>query len=216
MKVQSIALSLALCAVLLSSAASAAEATAAPGTATAGSIEAGQAKAATCVACHGVNGNSVNPEWPSLAGQHQQYIVRQLKAFKNDERSNILMTPLAKPLSDADMEDLGAYYAAQTMTGLEAEPSKVALGQKLYRSGEPINGIAACGACHGPAGAGNPTAKYPAIRSQHATYVSAQLKAYRSGARKTDQPQNQMMRNVAAKLSDVQIDAVAAYLQGLR
>jgi len=198
---------------LLSSAGSAAESAAG---AAAGSAEAGQTKAASCVACHGVGGNSVNPIWPSLAGQHSQYIVKQLKAFKNDERTDPLMTPMAKPLSDADIEDLAAYFAAQSATGLEAEPSKVADGQRLYRGGEPINGIAACVACHGPAGTGNPAAKYPSIRGQHAAYVVAQLKAYRSGTRKTDQQQNQMMRDVAAKLSDPQIDAVASYVQGLR
>jgi cytochrome c553 len=217
MKVQSIALLLALCApcgMLLSSSISAAESPAA--SATAGSAEAGQTKAAPCIACHGVNGNSVNPEWPVLAGQHPQYIVKQLKAFKNDERVNPLMTPMAKGLSDQDMEDLGAFFSTQTATGGEAEPSKVAAGQKLYRGGEPVNGIAACAACHGPTGAGNPTAKYPSIRGQHAVYVTAQLKAYREGSRKTDQPQNQMMRNIAAKLSDAQIDALASYVQGLR
>ncbi len=218
MKVQSIVLSLILCApfgTLLSSAAGAAENAAAASPA-AGSAEAGQTKAAPCVACHGLNGNSTNPEWPSLAGQHSQYVVKQLKAFKNDERVNPLMTPMAKGLSDQDMEDLGTYFSAQTATGGEAEPSKVAEGQKLYRGGEPVNGIAACAACHGPVGAGNPTAKYPSIRGQHAVYVAGQLKAYRSGARKTDQPQNQMMRNVAAKLTDAQIDALASYVQGLR
>lgn len=214
MKLQSIALSFALCGVLLSSAAGAAESAAAP---SAGSAEAGQAKSTPCVACHGVGGNSVNPVWPVLAGQHQEYILKQLKAFKNDERVDPLMTPMAKALSDEDMADLGAYFSAQTATGnLEAEPSKVSEGQRLYRGGEPVNGVAACAACHGPAGAGNPTAKYPSIGGQHSAYVVAQLKAYRSGTRKTDQPQNQMMRNIAAKLSDVQIDAVAAYVQGLR
>jgi len=214
MKFQSIALSFALCGVLLSSAANTAESAAAPAS---GSAEAGQAKATSCVACHGVGGNSINPVWPVLAGQHQEYIVKQLKAFKNDERTDPLMTPMAKALSDEDMADLGAYFAAQASTGnLEAEPSKVSEGQRLYRSGEPITGVAACAACHGPAGVGNPTAKYPSIRGQHSAYVAAQLKAYRSGTRKTDQPQNQMMRNIAAKLSDVQIEAVASYVQGLR
>ena len=215
MKFQSIALSLTLCGMLLSASAGATEAANNAGTG-AGSAEAGQTKAASCVACHGVNGNSVNPVWPTLAGQHQQYIVKQLKAFKNDERTDPLMTPMAKGLSDADMEDLGAYFAAQSATGLEAEPSKVAEGQRLYRSGEPVNGVAACTACHGPSGKGNPAARYPSIHGQHSAYVAAQLKAYRSGTRKTDQPQNQMMRNIAAKLSDAQIDAVAAYVQGLR
>jgi cytochrome c553 len=181
----------------------------------AGSAERGQAKAAPCVACHGVNGNSVNPEWPSLAAQHETYIKRQLAAFKNDQRQNPLMTPMAKPLSDQDMADLGAYYSAQKPTGtLEAEPSKVALGQKLYRGGDPAKGIAACAACHGPNGSGNPAAGYAQIKGQHATYTAAQLKAYRSGTRQTDP--NQMMRNVATSLTDEQIDAVAAYIQGLR
>jgi cytochrome c553 len=181
-----------------------------------GSVEEGQSKATPCVACHGVNGNSANPEWPSLAGQSGAYIVKQLKAFKVGDRENPLMTPMAKPLSDDDMEDLAAYYSAQTPSGLEAEPSKVAEGQRLYRGGDPVGGIAACTSCHGPNGRGMAAAGYPALRGQHATYVAAQLKAYRSGARKTDQPNNQMMRNVANRLTDAQIDAVAAYVQGLR
>src|SRR3954452_18137607 len=142
-----------------------------------GSAEAGQTKSTPCVACHGVGGNSANPEWPNLAGQHQQYIVKQLKAFKSGVRQNPLMTPQAQPLSEADMEDLGAYFSSQTATGLEADASKVEQGQRLFRSGDPEKGIAACGSCHGPAGRGNPTALYPSIRGQHATYVEAQLKA---------------------------------------
>lgn len=177
---------------------------------------AGAAKAATCMACHGANGNSVNPIWPSLAGQHRQYIVEQLQAYKNDERVDPLMTPMAKTLSEADMEDLGAYYAAQTPSDMQTAPAKVAEGQRLYRGGEPVNGIAACTACHGPAGAGNPAARYPSIRGQQSAYLAAQLKNYRAGTRTTDHRQNQMMRNVAAKLSDAQIEAVAAYVQGLR
>ena len=180
-----------------------------------GSAEKGQAKAAPCVACHGVNGNSVNPEWPSLAGQHETYIKRQLAAFKDDQRQNPLMTPMAKPLSDEDMADLGAFFATQKSTGtLEAEPSKVSLGEKLYRGGDASKGIAACASCHGPAGSGNPAAGYAQIKGQHATYTAAQLKAYRSGTRQTDP--NQMMRNIAAAMTDEQIDAVAAYIQGLR
>jgi cytochrome c553 len=181
-----------------------------------GSAEEGQTKANPCVACHGVNGNSANPEWPSLAGQSAAYIIKQLKAFKVGERQNPLMTPMAQPLSDDDMEDLAAYYSKQALTGLEAEPSKVAEGRRLYRGGDSVGSIAACTACHGPNGRGIAAAGYPSIQGQHATYVAAQLKAYRSGTRKTDQPQNQMMRNVANRLTDAQIDAVAAYVQGLR
>lgn len=179
-----------------------------------GSAEAGQAKAATCVACHGVDGNSVNPEWPTIAGQHSEYITKQLNAFKSGARQNPLMSPMAAALSDADIDDLAAYFSSQTATGLEADASKVPLGQRLYRGGDAERGVAACGACHGPAGSGNPTAQYPSIRGQHATYVEAQLKAYRNNSRQTDQ--NQMMRGVARGMTDEQIAAVAAYVQGLR
>lgn len=181
----------------------------------AGSAEKGQAKAAPCVACHGVNGNSVNPEWPNLAGQHESYIKRQLAAFKSDARQNPLMTPMAKPLSEEDMADLGAFFSSQALTGnLEADPSKVSLGERLYRGGDAQRGVPACAACHGARGNGNPAAGYASIRGQHTTYTAAQLKAYRTGTRQTDP--NQMMRNVAANMTDEQIDAVAAYIQGLR
>lgn len=181
----------------------------------AGSAEKGQAKAAPCVACHGVNGNSVNPEWPVLAGQHEAYIKRQLTAFKSDQRQNPLMTPMAKPLSDEDIADIGAFFSEQKSTGTgEVEPSKVALGQKLFRGGDAAKGIPACASCHSPDGAGNPAAGYARIKGQHATYTIAQLKAYRTGTRQTDP--NQMMRNVASALTDEQIDAVASYIQGLR
>lgn len=181
-----------------------------------GSAEEGQAKSTPCVACHGVNGNSANPEWPSLAGQSAPYIVKQLKAFKSGERQNPLMTPMAQPLSDDDIEDLAAYYSQQTRTGLEADASKVAEGQRLYRGGDPVTGIPACTACHGPSGKGVAAAGYPALQGQHATYVAAQLRAYRAGTRTTDQALNRMMRDVANRLTDAQIDAVAQYVQGLR
>lgn len=179
-----------------------------------GTVEAGQAKSTTCVACHGVDGNSVNPVWPTIAGQHGEYIVKQLKAFKSGARQDPLMTPMATPLSEQDMEDLAAYFESKASTGLEAEPSKVSAGQRLFRGGDDKAGIAACEACHGPGGDGNPAALYPAVRGQHASYIELQLKNYRSGTRQTDQ--NQMMRNVAKTMSDEQIAAVAAYIQGLR
>jgi cytochrome c553 len=179
-----------------------------------GSVEEGQAKSATCVACHGVNGNSANPEWPSLAGQHADYIFKQLQAFKAGERQNVLMSPIAITLSEDDMADLAAYYAKQTPTGGETDPSKIELGQRVYRGGDQETKVAACVGCHGPAGSGNPTAAYPSIKGQHATYTAAQLRAFRAGARTTDQ--NQIMRDVARSMSDEQIDAVAAYIQGLR
>jgi cytochrome c553 len=183
-----------------------------------GSADKGQAKSVPCAACHGADGNSIsNPEWPSLAGQHPEYIVKQLKGFKSGARSNPLMSPMAATLSDEDMADLAAYFAAQKPASKnEAEPGKVPLGQRLYRGGDMNTGVAACLACHGPAGHGNPAAAYPSIRGQYATYIAKQLRDYRSGVRKTDQAQNQMMRNVANAMSDEQIDAVASYVQGMR
>ena len=180
----------------------------------AGSVESGQAKSATCGACHGMDGNSLSPEWPNLAGQHAAYIERQLKAFKAGERKNDLMSPMAMILSDEDMADLAAYFAAQKARGGETEPSKLAPGQRVYRAGNVSKGVMACAGCHGPNGRGNPLAGFASIQGQHATYVAAQLRAYKSGARQTDP--NQMMRNVAALLSEEEIDTVASYVQGLR
>ncbi|HZN12587.1 MAG TPA: c-type cytochrome [Blastocatellia bacterium] len=180
----------------------------------AGSKEAGQTKSTPCVACHGIDGNSANPEWPSIAGQHESYFVRQLKAFRAGERQNPLMSPMAAGLSDEDIADLAAFYSSQTARGGEAEPSKLKLGQKVYRAGNMEEQTMACAACHGPTGRGNPLASYPAIQGQHATYVATQLRAYKSGARTNDP--NQMMRSVAVRLSDAEIDAVASYVQGLR
>jgi cytochrome c553 len=179
-----------------------------------GSAEKGESKSTACIACHGPAGNSVNPEWPSLAGQGQEYIRKQLQAFKGGARKNPLMTPMAAGLSDEDMADLGAYFAAQKPTGLEADPGKLAVGQRVYRAGDAKNGVPACAACHGPAGDGNPPAAYPALRGQYGTYVAAQLRAYRAGTRQTDP--SQMMRTVASTMTDEQIDAVASYVQGLR
>jgi cytochrome c553 len=184
--------------------------------AAAGNAQAGQAKSVTCMACHGADGNSANPEWPNLAGQHPAYIQHQLKGFKAGQRQNPLMTPMAMTLQDQDIDDLAAYFASQALhaTG-ETDPAKLELGQRLYRGGRDTNGgVPACGGCHGPAGAGNPGAAYPRIGGQHATYVAAQLRSYRGGTRTTDP--NQTMRTIASKLTDAEIDALAAYVQGLR
>lgn len=182
--------------------------------ATAASIEAGKAKSVTCSACHGADGNSSNPEWPSLAGQHPQYIVESLQSFKDGTRVNVLMSSQAMILDDQAMEDLAAYYAAQTPAKRTADKALVDQGERLYRSGNKEKGISACIACHGPNGRGNPLARYPSISGQHASYTTAQLLAYRSKARETD-PQ-QMMRNVAALLTEDEIKAVASYIQGLQ
>jgi cytochrome c553 len=180
----------------------------------AGEAAKGESKATACIACHGANGNSANPEWPVLAGQHEQYIHKQLQAFKSGARKNPLMSPMAMSLSDEDMADLGAYFSTQKPAGKETDSGKLQTGQRVYRSGDAKTGQPACASCHGPNGAGNPPAAYPALRGQYATYVAAQLRAYRAGTRQTDP--NQVMRNVAGTMSDEQIDAVASYVQGIR
>lgn len=180
-----------------------------------GSVEAGKMKSATCAACHGVDGNSVTPDWPSLAGQHASYIVRQLKAFKSGDRVNVTMKPFADMLSDQDMADIAAYFSAQKTTPKGADPALVNLGQQIYRSGVPDRGIAACIACHGPSGDGNPLASYPRLSGQHSTYVARTLGEYASGSRRSDADLNQMMRNEASLLRDDEIRALASYVQGL-
>ena len=178
-----------------------------------GSVDAGRAKSATCAACHGVDGNSVTPDWPSLAGQHPEYIARQLKAFKTGERKSVTMMPFAQMLSDQDAVDVAAYFAAQKPTPKGADPALISLGQQIYRGGIPARGTPACIACHGPTGQGNPFAAFPRISWQHAAYVTKSLQDYKSGERASDA--NQMMRNVASLLKDDEIRALASYVQGL-
>lgn len=128
----------------------------------AGDAAAGQTKSAVCMACHGADGNSpTNPIWPKLAGQQSSYIQRQLQDFKAGARKNDLMSPMAAPLSDQDMVDLAAYFSSQTQNPGTAAADQVALGERIYRAGNPQSKVAACMACHGPTGAGNAPAKFP-------------------------------------------------------
>ncbi len=180
----------------------------------AGDPAAGKKKAAACASCHGPDGNSPNPEWPKLASQHARYIVKQLKDFKEGRRKNSLMSPMAAPLSDQDREDLAAYFASQPISPGEADPKLVKLGEKIWRGGNKKTGVSACMACHAPNGVGNPQANFPRLAGQHAKYVEIQLKAFRSGERANDA--GKMMRNIAAKMTDEEIAAVASYVQGLR
>ena len=181
---------------------------------TQGSADAGRAKSATCAACHGLDGNSVTPNWPSLAGQHTEYIARQIKAFKSGERKDVTMMPFAQMLSDQDVLDVAAYFSAQKPAPKGADPALVSLGQQIYRGGVPTRGIPACVACHGPGGHGNPFAAYPRIGWQHSAYVTKTLQEYKAGERASDGA-NQMMRNVASLLKDDEIRALASYVQGL-
>jgi cytochrome c553 len=180
-----------------------------------GSVEAGRTKSVTCAACHGADGNSVTPDWPMLAGQHPDYIVRQLKAFKSGERQEVTMKPFADALSEQDMLDLAAFFATQQPAPKGADPALVSLGQQIYRGGIPERGVAACIACHGPSGKGNPLAAYPRVSGQHAAYVTKTLTSYAAGERRSDTDLNQMMRNVASQLFEDEIRALASYVQGL-
>jgi cytochrome c553 len=181
----------------------------------AGDPEAGKTKSATCAACHGADGNSVNPQWPSIAGQNAAYLTKTLNAFKEGTRSDPLMTAQAMGLSDADIADLAAYFASQKATGRTADPALAEAGEDLYRGGNMESNLTACIGCHGPAGRGNAPAGYPSLSGQHAAYTAKQLADYQSKARKSD-GDTQIMRNVAARLTQEEINQLAAYIQGLR
>jgi cytochrome c553 len=182
----------------------------------------GKNKAVTCSACHGAEGNSVNPTWPNIAGQNAKYLVAQLKAFQPGEngepalRSDPLMTSMAAPLSDQDIRDLAVYFEGlPAAVNSVASDATVARAEALYRGGNEENKASACLACHGPTGRGNPAATYPALNGQHATYTAKQLRDYASGARQSD-GKTRIMRDIASRLSNEDIEAIASYLQGLK
>ncbi len=178
-----------------------------------GDPQAGKAKSAVCAACHGADGNSSNPVWPKLAGQAREYLAKQLHDFKSGTRKNPNMSPMAAPLSEADIDDLASYFSLQQRKPGSADKALVARGEQLYRGGDLDKGMPACAACHSPTGAGNPAARYPALSGQHADYTRLQLEAFRKGTRGNDP--GGMMRSVAAKLTEDQIKALSSYISGL-
>lgn len=180
-----------------------------------GDATAGQAKAAVCGACHGMDGNSVAPQFPKLAGQSAQYIVRQLTNFKSGKRQNPIMLGMATPLSTQDMRDVAAYFASKTPLPGVADQALVERGQTLFRQGDPAQGVPACMACHSIDGRGNPGAMYPQLTSQHAQYVEATLKAWHDGTTWGDDAHSQIMPAIARKLDADDIAAVASYIEGL-
>ena len=181
-----------------------------------GDPDAGQSKSITCAACHGQDGNSVNPVWPSIAGQHAGYMVEQLMAFKNGTRSEPLMLGQVMTLSDEDMRNLSVYFEDMAPAAKAiADPAVLDLGRRLYTSGDRQSSTSACIACHGPTGRGNPAASVPAVRGQYAVYAAKQLRDYASGTRRSDGP-TRVMRDIAATLSEEEIVAVASYMQGLQ
>ena len=179
----------------------------------AGDAAAGKAKAAVCAACHGADGKAIQPAFPNLAGQHAAYIEKQLQDYKSGARVNALMVGQVAALSEQDMADLAAHFSS--LAGIEsvANEENLALGENIYRGGITNAGVAACSACHGPTGVGNPQANFPVLAGQNAQYIADQLRYFRSGERANDA--NEMMRGIAHRMTDKEIDAVANYITGL-
>jgi len=181
-----------------------------------GDATAGQAKSAICAACHGADGNSTVPNWPKLAGQHEQYLTRQVTLIKSGARPVPEMMGIVPGLSDQDIKDLSAYFAVQEAAPGVAEGSIVLLGEMVYRAGNAETGVPACMSCHGPAGEGNPPAGYPALAGQHSMYTGKMLTGFRAGENYgEDDAPSHIMNGSAAELSDEEIEAVASYIQGL-
>jgi len=198
--------------------------------ATWGDAKAGAAKAGACAACHGLDGNPTDPQYPRLAGQSERYIAHQIALFKSSERNTgmaAVMKPYADPLTAQDARDLGAYFATQKAGAGVADDGVIAsgpnkgrkffeVGQQLFQSGDQARGIPACMACHGPVGAGNPGPAYPAVAGQQAAYVQRRLEEYRAGTTTQRDPHLfDVMAAVAGKLTDEEIGSLANYVQGL-
>ncbi|CAG0926691.1 cytochrome subunit of sulfide dehydrogenase [Rhodocyclaceae bacterium] len=201
-----------LCGLLLASAGAASAADAAPAAAKPDLAKGQATSTAICAACHASDGSRGAPANPILQGQHPEYLVKQLTEFKADKRLSPIMKGFATMLGEEDMKNVAAFYASkQAKPGFAKNKDLVTLGEKIYRGGLADRSIAACAGCHGPSGAGMPS-QYPRLAGQHAEYTEAQLVAFRSGARAN----NQQMTDVASKLSDKEIKAVADYIAGLR
>lgn len=185
-----------------------------------GDAEAGKAKSAVCAACHGPDGNSPIDMYPKIAGQHAEYLYKQLTEYKKgmtsggkEGRSNAIMFGMVATLSDQDMKDLAAYFSSQKMAAGTTPENVIERGEQLYRGGDSTRGIAACIACHGPRGTGASLAGFPKISFQHANYLKTTLKEFRGGQRNNDL--NGMMHDIAKKLTDEDIEVLSQYLGGL-
>lgn len=185
-----------------------------------GDAQAGKEKSASCAACHGADGNSAVDMYPSLAGQHQKYLIKQLQEFRlasqtdgEEGRHDPVMSGMAEPLSDQDILDLAAFYNDQKAKPGSAPENVIQKGQKLYIGGDVERGLTACAACHGPRGDGMSLANFPDISGQHATYIKKQLQDFRAGKRNNDM--NGMMQDVAKRLTDEEIEILSKFLVGL-
>jgi cytochrome c553 len=177
----------------------------------------GQTLNTTCIACHGADGNSPTDLYPKLAGQHRGYLYKQLTEFKQamttGGRNNAIMMGMVVTLTDQDMADLSAYFETQIMSPNTTKPEYADAGQQLYMGGDLERGIAACTACHGPRGNGTKLSGFPKISGQYASYIQSQLMLFRSGERNNDP--SGMMRDIAKKLTDADIELLSGYLGGL-
>lgn len=195
-----------------------------------GDAEAGQATAAVCAACHGVDGNPTDPQYPRIAGQTERYTAHQLALFASGQRVTglaAIMVPYAQALTPQEMRDVGAYFATQTAGAGLADDTAIAegpyeglkfyeVGQQLYRNGDLTRGIPACMACHGPAGQGNPGPAYPQLAGQMQDYSARRLQEYKEGIHSRKDPALfNVMADVARNLTDQEIQGLATYLQGL-
>lgn len=180
-----------------------------------GDPDAGQAKASVCAACHGMDGNSQIAQWPKIAGQHADYIARQTRMVRDQQRDVPQMYPMVMNLSDEDIADIAAWYASQTVQPGVADEALVEQGRSVYHGGSPDAGVPSCMGCHGPTGAGIPAAGYPALHGQHADYTADRLRRYRDGQANADDPNSAIMVGVAAGLTDEEIEAVSSYIEGL-
>ncbi|MGB0866331.1 MAG: c-type cytochrome [Granulosicoccaceae bacterium] len=178
-----------------------------------GDAEAGKSKSGACAACHGVDGNSAAPTFPKIAGQHADYAAKQLADFKSGARQNALMAGQVANLSEQDMADLSAYFATQKANIGKAKEETLAQGEAIYRGGIAETGAAACMACHGANGTGVPGAGFPQLGGQFSDYTKAQLLTFRDGSRNNDA--NSIMRDIAKRMTDAEIQAVSDYIEGL-
>ncbi|TEW53875.1 cytochrome c4 [Psychromonas sp. RZ22] len=178
-----------------------------------GDMEAGKTKSATCAACHGADGNSPSNLYPKLAGQHYYYLVKQIHEYKSGAREDAIMAGMVAGLSDQDIKDIAAYFAAQTMTPETVSPEIAEAGKKFYMGGDKERAIPGCTACHGPRGNGLELAHFPKLSGQHPAYLKAQLEKFRTNARHNDP--NGMMVDVSGKLSDADIELLSKYISAL-
>ena len=180
-----------------------------------GDAKAGEAKAAVCGACHGMDGNSSDKQYPKLAGQNEAYTARQLELFKSMQRQNPIMLGFAATLGTQDMHDLGAFFATKSVSPGVADEALLERGQALYRGGDAKLGVPACMACHGPSGGGMAGSGFPHLAGQWTDYIAAKLTEWKDGASWGKDANAKVMPEIAQKLSAADIAAVASYIEGL-